>query len=71
VDFQNYLNEKRSAVESYLRTIFSDFVSAPETLKRAMEHSLFSEEEDQPILTLATCAAGNGTVPAALPFAWL
>jgi geranylgeranyl diphosphate synthase, type II len=70
VDFQSYLNEKKSAVESYLRTIFSDFVSAPETLKKAMEHSLFSDgKRIRPILALATCEAGNGTVSAALPFA--
>ena len=70
MDFQSYLNEKKSAVESYLRTIFSDFVSAPETLKRAMEHSLFSDgKRIRPILALATCEAGKGTVSAALPFA--
>lgn len=70
MEFQAYLNEKRSAVESYLRKIFSDLVSVPETLKQAMEHSLFSDgKRIRPILVLTACEARNGSASAALPFA--
>jgi geranylgeranyl diphosphate synthase type II len=70
VDFQAYLSDKRSAVESYLRAIFSDLASVPETLRRAMEHSLFSEgKRIRPILALTACEARNGKASAALPFA--
>jgi len=70
VNLQEHLDEKKSAVEAYLRTIFTSFVSAPDTLKEAMGHSLFSEgKRIRPILTLTTCEAKNGTASRALPFA--
>ncbi len=70
MDLQVFLNEKRALVENYLRSVFETFATSPDVLKRAREHSLFSEgKRIRPILSLAVCEAKNGNTTSVLPFA--
>lgn len=70
MDLSTYFNEKRLVVEDFLRSIFASFTTAPDVLKEAMEHSLFSEgKRIRPILALAVCEAKDGNAAAVLPFA--
>ena len=70
MDTRTFLNQKRPVVEDFLHTIFASFTTIPDVLKKAMEHSLFSEgKRIRPILALAACEAKRGDTASVLPFA--
>ncbi len=70
MDTLAFLSGKRQIVDQFLRTIFDTFITSPDPLKKAMEHSLFSEgKRIRPILALAVCEAKKGEAASVLPFA--
>ncbi len=70
MDLKGFLAGNRVLVESHLRTLFSTLPRFSQTLKDAMEYSLFSDgKRIRPSLAIAACEAMEGRVDEVLPFA--
>jgi geranylgeranyl diphosphate synthase, type II len=70
VDLKSFLAEKRVFVENTLRAICASFPDSSNSLKEAMEYSLFSEgKRIRPALAIGACEALHGRAEDVLPFA--
>lgn len=70
MNLAEFLIDKGSIIDDYLKKIFVSFTDAPKTLCEAMEYSVFSPgKRIRPALAIATCEALGGNCEKVLPFA--